>query len=315
MRILLAGASGVLGRHMATALTTAGHDVIGLTRSAGGAEKLSSMDIEPLVADLMDREGLLRAVDGMTADVAIHAATALRKVPMRHRDMAATDALRIQGTRNLVEAVQSIGVRRLIVESMHFGYGYGDFGDRMITETNTPFAPPGRTPALERHLEGFRVKEHLALHTDGIDGISLRFGALYGPGFGGGGTDAIVAMLRKRAMPLVPDRRPGLLPWTHLADAGDAAVAAVERGRPGEAYHIVDDEPASMNEHVRFMAAAFGTPKPMTVPLTLVRIIGPYLYAFLTSAARLSNAKAKQELGWTPRYPTYRDGIRALATP
>jgi nucleoside-diphosphate-sugar epimerase len=314
MRVLLAGASGVLGRHMGKALAAAGHDVIGLTRSPGGAEALRGMGIEPLVADLMDRDGLLRAVDGLPADAAIHAATALRKVPMRHRDMAATDALRVQGTRNLIEAAQAIGVRRLIVESMHFGYGYGDFGDRMITETNTPFAPPGRTPALERHLEGFRVKEHLALHTDGIDGVSLRFGALYGPGFGNGGTDQIVAMLRKRALPLVPDRRPGLLPWTHLEDAGAATVAALEHGRPGQAYHIVDDEPAAMNEHVRFMVATFGTPKPMTVPLALVRIIGPYLYAFLTSAARLSNAKAKQELGWTPRYPTYRDGIRALAT-
>jgi nucleoside-diphosphate-sugar epimerase len=313
MRVLLAGASGVLGRHMANACAAAGHDVVGLTRSPGGAERLRAMGIEPVVADLMDRDGLLRALDGQSADAAVHAATALRKVPMRHRDMAATDALRVQGTRNLIEAAQAIGVRRLIVESMHFGYGYGDFGDRVITETNTPFAPPGRTPALERHLEGFRVKERLALHTDGIEGISLRFGALYGPGFGGGGTDQIVAMLRKRALPVVPDRRPGLLPWTHLADAGEATVAAVERGRAGEAYHIVDDEPASMNEHVRFLASAFGAPKPMTVPLALVRVIGPYLYAFLTSAARLSNAKAKQELGWSPKYPTYRDGIRALA--
>ncbi|MER7443846.1 NAD-dependent epimerase/dehydratase family protein [Micromonospora avicenniae] len=314
MRVLVAGASGVLGRHMSMALADAGHDVIGMTRSPAGTEQLGRMGIEPLVADLMDRDALLHAVDGLQADAAIHAATALRKVPMRHQDMAATNALRVQGTRNLIEAVQSIGARRLIVESMHFGYGYGDFGDRTITETNTPFAPPGRTSALERHLQGFRVKEHLALHTDGVDGISLRFGALYGPGFGAGGTDQIVTMLRKRRLPVVPDRRPGLLPWTHLADAGAATVAALERGTPGQAYHIVDDEPASMNAHVRFLAAAFGTPKPMTVPLSLVRVIGPYLHVFLTSVARLSNDKAKRELGWTPAYPTYRDGIRSLAT-
>ena len=314
MRVLLAGASGVLGRHMSAALVDAGHEVIGLTRSPGGAERLAGMGVQPVVADLMDRDGLLRAVDGLRADAAIHAATALRKVPMRHRDMAATDALRVQGTGNLIEAARSVGARRLVVESMHFGYGYGDFGDEVITETSRPFAPPGRTPALERHLEGFRVKERLALHTDGIEGISLRFGALYGPGFGGGGTDQIVAMLRGRKLPLVPDRRPGLLPWTHLADAGTATVAALERGTPGQAYHIVDDEPASMNTHVRFLADTFGTPRPMTVPLTLVRLIGPYLYAFLTSAARLSNDKAKRELGWTPAYPSYRDGIRSLAT-
>ncbi|HEV7707163.1 MAG TPA: NAD(P)-dependent oxidoreductase [Asanoa sp.] len=313
MRVLLAGASGVLGRHMAAALIGSGHEVVGLTRSPGGAGRLRDDGVEPVVADLLDRDGLLRAVQGLRADAAVHAATALRKVPMRHSGMAATDELRVRGTRNFVEAVRAVGARRLVVESMHFGYGYGDFGDRVITESNTPFAPPGRTAALERHLEGFRVKEHLALHTDGIEGIALRFGALYGPGYGAGGTDQIVAMLRKRALPVVSERVRGSLPWTHLTDAGTATVAALERGRAGEAYHVVDDESASMTAHVRFLAQTFGTPAPMTVPLWLIGAIGPYLHAFLTSVAHLSNAKARDELGWAPAYPTYRDGIRSLA--
>jgi nucleoside-diphosphate-sugar epimerase len=313
MRVLLAGASGVLGRHMAAALGTAGHDVVGLTRSDGGARRLRDDGVEPVVADLMDRDGLLRAVDGLRVDAAVHAATALRKVPMRHSGMTATDELRVRGMRNFVEAVRAVGARRLVVESMFFGYGYGDFGDRVITEENTPFAPPGRSPALERHLEGFRVKEELAFHTTGVDGISLRFGALYGPGYGGGGTDQIVAMLRKRALPVVSERVRGALPWTHLADAGTATVAALERGRAGEAYQIVDDESASMTAHVRFLAREFGTPQPMTVPLWLIQAIGPYLHAFLTTVAHLSNAKARDELGWSPAYPTYRDGIRSLA--
>ncbi|MEV0714223.1 NAD(P)-dependent oxidoreductase [Asanoa sp. NPDC050611] len=313
MRVLLAGASGVLGRHMAAALTASGHEVVGVTRSPGGAQRLRADGVEPVVADLMDRDGLLRAVDGQRADAAVHAATALRKPPMRHSDMTATDALRVRGTRNFVEAVQAVGARRLVVESMHFGYGYGDFGDRVITESNTPWAPPGRTAALERHLEGFRVKEHEAFHTAGVEGVSLRFGALYGPGYGGGGTDAIVAMLRKRALPVVSERVRGVLPWTHLEDAGTATVAALERGRPGAAYHIVDDEPASMTAHVRFLAERSGTPKPMTVPLWVIRAVGPYLHAFLTTVAHLSNRTARDELGWEPRYPTYRDGITALA--
>jgi nucleoside-diphosphate-sugar epimerase len=232
---------------------------------------------------------------------------------MRHHGMAATDALRVQGTRNLIEALRVVGATRLVAESMHFGYGYGDFGGRQVTEDNTPFAPPGRSAAAERHLEGFRVKEDLTLHSDGIDGVSLRFGALYGPGFGQGGTDQVVALLRKRALPLVPDRRTGLLPWTHLADAGAATVAALERGRPGQAYNIVDDEPARMGDHVRFVAATFATPKPMTVPLWLLRVVAPCLHVMLVSSMCPSNAKAKRELGWTPTFPTYRDGIRALA--
>jgi nucleoside-diphosphate-sugar epimerase len=303
----------VLGRHMARALTAAGHHVIGLTRTPGGAERLRGDGLEPLVADMMDRDSLLRAVDGLKADAAVHAATALHTAPMRHQGMAATDALRVQGTRNLLEAVRVAGATRLVAESMHFGYGYGDFGDRVVTEDNTPFAPPGRSPALERHLEGFRVKEDLTLRTEGIDGVSLRFGVLYGPGLGQGGTDQIVALLRKRALPLVPDRRTGLLPWTHLADAGAATVAALERGRPGQAYNIVDEEPARMGEHVRFVAATFRTPAPMTVPLWLLRAAAPYLHAMLVSSMRPSNAKAREELGWTPSFPTYRDGIRALA--
>ncbi|GIF66714.1 nucleoside-diphosphate sugar epimerase [Asanoa ishikariensis] len=314
MRVLLAGASGVLGRHMAAALVGSGHEVVGLTRSPGGARRLRDDGVEPLVADLMDRDALLRAVDGQRADAAVHAATALRKVPMRHSGMAATDALRVRGTRNFVEAVQAVGARRLVVESMHLGYGYGDFGDRVITEANTPWAPPGRDAALERHLEGFRVKEQVAFHTAGVEGISLRFGALYGPGYGAGGTEQIVAMLRKRSLPVVSERVRGSLPWTHLADAGTATVAALERGRAGEAYHVVDDESASMTAHVRFLAEAFGTPAPMTVPLWLIGAVGPYLRAFLTSVAHLSNAKARDELGWAPAYPTYRDGIRSLAT-
>jgi nucleoside-diphosphate-sugar epimerase len=313
MRILLAGASGVLGRHMARALRGAGHHVIGLSRSPGGAERLHAQGVEPLVADLMDRDGLLRAVDGLKADAAVHAATALHSAPMRHKGMAATDALRVQGTRNFVEAMRVVGAGRLVSESMHFGYGYGDFGDRVVVEDGTPFAPPGRSPALERHLEGFRVKEDLTLHSEGIDGVSLRFGVLYGPGFGQGGTDQIVALLRKRSLPLAPDRHTGLLPWTHLADAGAATVAALERGRPGEAYNIVDEEPARMGDHVRFVATAFGTPTPMTVPLWLIRGIAPYLHTILTSSMRPSNAKAKRELGWAPSFPTYRDGVRVLA--
>ncbi|GAA1867034.1 NAD-dependent epimerase/dehydratase family protein [Asanoa iriomotensis] len=312
MRVLLAGASGVLGRHMSAALVRSGHEVVGLTRSPDGARRLRDDGVEPVVADLLDRDGLLRAVDGQRADAAVHAATALRKPPMRHSDMTATDALRVWGSRNFAEAVQAVGARRLVVESMHFGYGYGDFGDRVITESNTPWAPPGRTPALERHLEGFRVKEHVAFHTEGVEGISLRFGALYGPGYGGGGSDAIVEMLRKRALPVVSERVRGSLPWTHLEDAGTATVAALERGRPGAAYHIVDDESASMTAHVRYLAETFGTPKPMTVPLWVIRPVGPYLHAFLTTVARLSNATARAELSWEPVYPTYRDGIKAL---
>lgn len=214
--ILLAGAGGVLGRHITRALTEAGHEVTGLGRGARN-------DIR---ADLMDRDALLRAVDGHRFDTVIHAATVLSKPPMRHRDMHATNALRTDGTAHLVEAARATGARRLVAESMVFGYGYGDHGDHVLTEDD-PFGPRGRSPELERHIEAMRVKEQLTFETAGLDGIALRFGLFYGPG----GTDALLPMLRKRRLPLPADHG-RVLPWIELTDAARAVVAAVERGDP-----------------------------------------------------------------------------------
>ena len=294
--ILLAGASGVLGGHIARALGEAGHKVTGLGRGEGNGVR----------ADLMDRDALLRAVDGRHFDTVVHAATALRKPPMRHRDMYATDALRIAGTTHLVEAARATGARRFVSESMVFGYGYGDFGDHVVTEADA-FGPRGTAAELERHVEGMRVKEQLTFEAAGLEGIALRFGLFYGAG----GTEAILPMLRRRQLPL-PDDHGRVLPWVELTDAGRAVAAAVERGRPGQAYNIVDRTPFGFRAHVLCVAEEFGVPKPMTVPLWLTRPM-PYVHTMLSSSMRVSAAKAEQELGWTPRYASCRDGLAALA--
>lgn len=293
--ILLAGASGVLGRHVARALTAAGHKVTGLGRSGENGVR----------ADLMDRDALLRAVDGHRFDTVIHAATALRKPPLRDRDMYATDALRIEGTAHLVEAARATGARRFVVESMVFGYGYGDHGDRPLTEDD-PFGPPGRTPRLERHLAGMRTKERLAFDAEGLEGVALRFGCFYGPG----GTDALLPLLRKRQLP-VPGDRGRVLPWVELGDAARAVVAAVERGRPGQAYNIADDTPMGFRAHVEAVARTFGLPKPVTVPLWLMK---PMSYAHTVMATRLSvaTAKAESELGWRPLHASSGEGLAAM---
>uniref|UniRef100_A0AAU2K1V6 NAD(P)-dependent oxidoreductase n=1 Tax=Streptomyces sp. NBC_00049 TaxID=2903617 RepID=A0AAU2K1V6_9ACTN len=294
--VLLAGASGVLGRHVAAALTRAGHTVIGLGRGAGA-------DVR---ADLMNRDQLLRAVDGLEVDTVVHAATALRDAPMRHKDMFATDDLRLIGTGHLMEAARAVGARRVIAESMVFGYGYRDFGDHVITEETDLFGPVG-DPAVERHVEAMRVKEELVLRAEDIEGISLRFGLFHGAG----GTEALVEMLRKRKVPAVADHG-RVLPWVDLADAGRAVALAVEGGRPGQAYNIVDDTPTGFGAHIRKVAEAFGTPKPMTAPTWLMRPF-PYAYRMVTTNMRVSNAKAKAELGWTPTHADCADGLRALA--
>ncbi|MEU6255716.1 NAD(P)-dependent oxidoreductase [Streptomyces sp. NPDC047043] len=294
--ILLAGASGVLGGHITRALTEAGHKVTGLGRGPANGVR----------ADLVDRDALLRAVDGQHFDTVIHAATALSKAPMRHRDMHATNALRVDGTAHLVEAAQATGARRFVSESMVFGYGYGDFGARPITEDDS-FGPRGTTAELEKHVEGMRIKEQLTFGATGLDGISLRFGLFYGPG----GTDAVLPMLRKRRLP-APDDHGRVLPWIELTDAARAVVAAVERGRPGQAYNIADRTPLGFRAHVLYVAEEFGLPKPMTVPLWLTRPMS-YAHTMMSTNLRVSTAKAEQELGWTPQYPSSRDGLAALA--
>src|SRR5262249_50838217 len=152
--------SGVLGLHMAEALQAAGHEVTGIGRN-GASDRMRALGVPGVAADLMDRDGLLRAVDGHQADVVIHAATALRKAPMRQKDMYATDDLRIAGTANLLAAASAVGATRFVSESMMFGYGYRDFGDKPVTEDELPWAPKGPSAGLERTLAGFREKEAL----------------------------------------------------------------------------------------------------------------------------------------------------------
>ncbi|MFJ9626743.1 NAD-dependent epimerase/dehydratase family protein [Streptomyces sp. NPDC101175] len=293
--ILLAGAGGVLGRHVTKALTDAGHRVTGLGRGPDN----------DIGADLMDRDALLRAVDGHHFDTVIHAATALRKAPLRHRDMHATNALRVEGTAHLVEAARAVGARRFIAESMVFGYGYGDFGPRPLTEDD-PFGPRGTTPELERHIAGMRTKEQLTLTTPGLEGIALRFGLFYGPG----GTDAVLPMLRKRQLP-APDDHGRVLPWVELTDAARAVAAAVVHGRPGQAYNITDRTPLGFRAHVLCVAREFGLPKPMALPLWAVRPMG-YAHTMMASSQRVSSAKAERELGWTPVYSSSQEGLAAL---
>ncbi|WP_329259026.1 NAD(P)-dependent oxidoreductase [Streptomyces pseudovenezuelae] len=293
--ILLAGASGVLGRHIDRALTDAGHKVTGLGRSEGNGVQ----------ADLMDRDALLRAVDGRHFDTVVHAATALRKPPMGHRDMYATDALRTEGTAHLIEAALATGARRFVTESMVFGYGYGDFGDRTITEDDE-FGPRGADPQLERHLAGMRAKEQLTFGTPGLEGVALRFGLFYGPG----GTEALLPMLRKRQLPAPADRG-RVLPWVELTDAARAVAAAVEHGRPGQAYNVADRTPMGFRAHLLCVAEEFGLPKPLSVPLWLTRPMA-YAHTMFSSSMRVSVEKAERELGWTPAYPSTREGLAAL---
>ena len=301
MKVLLAGATGAIGIPVTRQLLARGHRVLGLTRDPAGAGRLQALGVTPVVADALDRDRLLRAVDGLSADAVIHELTALRKPPLRHRGMAMTDRLRTEGTANLLAAAEAMGARRFVTQSFILGYGYRDHGPELLTED----APFGR-PAGDRcdpHVAAMASTERQAFSVP--EGIALRYGLLYG-----GDAAKVRAMLARRRLPVA---RGGVLGWVHHTDAAAATVAALEHGRPGQAYNLVDDLPAGWQEVFTAMAAAFGAPPPPRLPRWLFRLVAPYVASFaVDSFMRVSNAKAAAELGWRPVYPTYHDGIHAM---
>ncbi len=308
MKVLIAGASGALGTSLTRALIVAGHDVLGLARSPESRDHLTQLGIHPILANVMDRDDLLKAVKGVQADAVIHALTALKKTPLRHQDMYATNALREVGTTNLLAAAREVGAHRFLVESMTMGYGYGDWGEKVITE-DCPFAPLGKTSQLERHLTGFRSLERQiweATQAGWIEGISLRFGAFYAPG----SLVPILALLRRRSLPL-PDGGRAVTSWIYLEDAATATVAALERGKAGEAYNIVDDEPVRNRDFFTFLCQQAHLPRPFSLPSWMMRPLASYATDFFATSMWVSNAKAARELGWKPVVaPTYREGIQ-----
>jgi len=306
MKVLLAGATGAIGTPLVAALLAGGHEVFGLSRTPGSDERLLALGAEPVIADAMDRDGLLAAVGGLQVDAVIHELTALKKIPMRHRDMATTDALRQLGTANLLAVARATGARRFVTQSFFAGYGFYDHGAHVLTEDDA-FAPTTHD-AFEPHVAAMRSAEQQTFTADGIEGIALRYGAFYGPG---AGTEAMLDLLRGRRLP-VPRDGGGTISCVYIEDAAAATVAALEKGRPGQAYNVVDDQPVSWGDFLGALADAFGTPPPLPVPRWMLRI-APFAYMFLTSTVRVSNAKAKRELGWTPSAPTYRDGIARTA--
>ena len=303
MRVIVAGATGAVGRPLVRLLLESGHEIVGITRSPSGAAALQALGASAVMADALDREALLAAIGDQEADAVINELTDLRKAPARYADMEGTNRLRVDGSANLVEVARRVGARRFLTQSIFFGYGFADLGDAEITE-DSPFgvAQGTRTdPALAALVSA----ETQAQSLPGVSGIALRYGLFYG-----GDVENYVGMLRKRALP-VPTGKRGTLALIHHHDAASATVAALERGTAG-AYNIVDDRPTTWRELVEEMARVHHAPRPLAVPRWVLRAAAPYAAVMMTGVnQRVSNAKAKRELGWAPRYPTMREGLAA----
>ena len=305
MRVLLAGASGAVGTPLTRQLIAAGHEVVGITRSQANAERLRTAGAEAVVADAMDRENLLAAVRDVRADAVMHQLTALGTTKMRQA-MQGTNALRTTGTAHLLAAARAVGAHRFLTQSIVFGYGYRDHGPRVITEDD-PFAEPV-SGNLAAAVAAIRSTEEQVVSADEMEGIALRYGAFYGED---SFTRMIINLVRKHRLP-VPSSGGGFANFIYLEDAAAATVAALEKGRAGQAYNIVDDEPARWADYLDTLAAELGARRPWRVPTWMLRPI-PYLHTIMTTSMRVSNAKARRELGWAPAVSTYREGIPLVA--
>ncbi|HEU4807168.1 MAG TPA: NAD(P)-dependent oxidoreductase [Homoserinimonas sp.] len=302
MKVLVAGATGTLGGPLLHALGSAGHEVIGIARSDKSAQVVRKRGGRPVIADVMDRDALLRAVDDIRAEAVLHELTALKKAPARFSDMAETDRLRIEGSANLLEAARTVGATRFVTQSIIFGYGYQVAG---AVDESAPFGELAGD-ATDQPIQAMVSAEQQAFHVPGIDGIALRYGLFYG-------ADAaiMVGMLNRWSLP-VPTKWRGTLGFIHHEDAAAATVAALERGIAGRAYNIVDDTPVSWREFVETVARVYQTKKPIALPDGLLRAVAPYAGTVMTRVnMQVSNARARQELGWEPRYASVGEGLRA----
>lgn len=309
MRVLVAGATGVLGRELVPRLVDAGHEVFALVRAASDPSRAARLGATPLVGDALDRAQVEAAVHQAAPDVVVHQLTAIGRIDTRHfeRSFAATDRLRTQGTDNLLAAARAAGVRRFVAQS-NGAFTYARTGGPVKTEDDPLDPVPVRSMAPM--IAAVRHLEQAVLGATWTDGIVLRYGAFYGPGTSMAPGSEQLEMIRRGRFPVVGDGG-GVWSFVHVADAAEATFAAVERGRPG-VYNIVDDEPAPVAVWLPEVAAALGARRPMRVPRFVGRLAaGDAGVVVMTELRGASNAKAERELGWRPAHPSWRHGLAA----
>jgi nucleoside-diphosphate-sugar epimerase len=307
MRVFVAGASGAIGRPLVRKLVEAGHEVTGTTRSEAKAEEIRGAGAQAAVLDVFDAAALRDAIVTAQAEVVVNELTDLpERMDFRKKDLyEGTNRVRTEGTRNLIDGARAAGARRFVCQSIAFAYR--NEGSPVKTEDDPLLTDaPGTFAHAVRALDEM---EDSVLHTEGIDGIVLRYGFFYGPGTHYGPDGGTVAEIRRRRMPVV-GRGTGLFSFIHVDDAADATVAAIERGAPG-IYNVTDDEPAQMSDWVPAVADAVGAKRPLRAPAWLARLVaGKQAVAFALELRGASNEKAKRELGWQPAHPSWRSGFR-----
>jgi 2-alkyl-3-oxoalkanoate reductase len=310
MRVFLAGATGALGRVLLPMLTEAGHDVVGTTSTEANVAALDAAGAEAVVMDGLDAESVRRAVTRAEPDVVIHQLTALKKAADLKRfdqEFALTNRLRTDGTDHLLAAAREAGAKRFIAQSYT---GWTNPRDGGPVKTEADGLDPHPTGASRQTLDAIRYVEKVVPQASGLTGIVLRYGGFYGPGTGLGRGGDLLELVSKRRFPIVGSGA-GVWSLVHIDDAAAATVRALDRGEAG-VYNVVDDDPAPVAEWLPVLAEAVGAKPPRHLPVWVAKpIVGEHGVSVMTRTRGSSNQKAKRELGWRPRYSSWREGFRS----
>jgi 2-alkyl-3-oxoalkanoate reductase len=315
MKVFVAGATGALGRRLVPQLVARGHEVAGMTKSASKQELVRSLGARPVVVDALDPDAVAEAVASAEPEVIVHELTALSgpmsmrdaRHPDRSRAVIMTNRLRTDATDHLLAAGHAVGARRFVAQSIA-AFRFDRAGAPVQTEAEP--LDPNPPAALRTGQEAILHLERAVTTIGWGEGLVLRYGSFYGPGTGISlAADAVMAgPVRKRRFPIV-GHGGGIWSHVHIEDAAAATAVAVERGRPG-IYNIVDDDPAPVREWLPALASAVGAKPPRRVPRWLARLAaGETATVMMTDVRGASNAKAKRELGWQPRYASWRQGF------
>ncbi|MFF4621714.1 NAD-dependent epimerase/dehydratase family protein [Nonomuraea jabiensis] len=306
MRVFVAGGSGVLGRRLVPLLVARGHQVTASTTSAAKLGSLEQLGAEAVVMDGLDAVSVGEAVATARPDAIVHQMTAISvthagKPDMKHMDrwFAGTNRLRTEGTDHLLAAAEATGVTGFVAQS--YGAWNGIRTGGWVKTEQDPVDPMTGTPAEP----GMKAIGHVEDVVVKAGGAVLRYGWFYGPG----AMDDLVEPVRKRQFPVVGSGA-GHCSWVHLDDAASATVLAVEQRARG-VFNIVDDEPAPADQWLPYLAGCAGAKRPMRVPVWLARpLAGDVAVTMMTEGRGFSNAKAKRELGWELRHPSWRQGFK-----